>query len=140
MPGIIHTEAEPDRKAVSRVLVLTPELTDFLWLEQLFADTRNVQIHLTWCPDAESSEDLVQNARFDVILLDAGFVSPSPEVFLQFLIAAGGRVPLWCLVRPLKRAAFLYGQGPGRQIISAEDSSLAGTCCEPVRQRDLTGW
>lgn len=94
MSGTIHPDAEPGDGYVPRALILTAEPTDYLWLKNLLSIEGDEQVQLTWCPDTGSCEDLVQNARFDVILWDLLFAPGQPEIFLQFLVAAGGDRPI----------------------------------------------
>lgn len=126
MPGIIHAVAGPGERETPRALVLTTEYTDYLWIEDLFAVGGDGKVHLTWCPDAESCEDLVQNARFDVILWDSSFASSTPELFLQFLVTAGGDRPV--------------------VVLGAEDEEVAvpfwtkAGAADYLCRRNLTGW
>lgn len=45
-----------------RLLVLTPDYTDFLWLNALLAHDPETRPDSTWCPDLVDCDDLIRNA------------------------------------------------------------------------------
>lgn len=77
-----------------RLLVLTPEYSDFLWLSALLAGDREMEPDLTWCPDLIDCDDLIRNTHFDVILWDCVFHGGSEDAFLQYLSASSHEKPV----------------------------------------------
>lgn len=75
-----------------RLLVLTPDYADFLWLNALLAGDPEIRPDSTWCPDLTDCDDLLHNATFDVIVWNCVLHSGSETAFLQYLaVASGGR-------------------------------------------------
>jgi diguanylate cyclase (GGDEF)-like protein len=113
---------EPER---IRLLVLTPEYRDFLWLGYLLEQDPAMAPELTWCPDLIDCEDLLSNAQFDVILWDCIFHGGSETEFLRYLTVSGrekpvialGADPEYRLTPPMLAAGaadYLCRQGLGR--------------------------
>ena len=80
-----------------KLLVLTPEYADLLWLESLLSGDAEMDADLTWCPDLVDCEDLIRNTSFDVIVWDCVFHNGSEPAFLQYLTASGGDKPILAL-------------------------------------------
>jgi diguanylate cyclase (GGDEF)-like protein len=80
-----------------KLLVLTPEYADLLWLEYLLAGDTEMDADLTWCPDLVDCDDLIRNTSFDVVVWDCVFHSGSESAFLQYLTVSGGEKPILAL-------------------------------------------
>ncbi|MBD3655761.1 GGDEF domain-containing response regulator [Marinobacter sp.] len=80
-----------------RILVLTPEYADYLWLGALLARDPELDPDLTWCPDLIDCEDLIRNAHFDVIIWDCVFHGGSELAFIQYLAASSHDRPVLAL-------------------------------------------
>ncbi|WP_404367549.1 EAL domain-containing protein [Marinobacter sp.] len=77
-----------------RILVLTPEETEFLWYESLLRNSREILPDLTWCPEVTDCEDLIRHARFDVIIWDCGLHGGSELDFLRYLAVSSHDRPV----------------------------------------------
>ncbi|WP_166269592.1 EAL domain-containing response regulator [Marinobacter caseinilyticus] len=80
-----------------RILILTPEHTDFLWYGALLRSSFEILPDLTWCPDLVDCDDLIRNARFDVIIWDCILHGGSEVAFLQYLSVSGDDKPIVAL-------------------------------------------
>ncbi len=80
-----------------RVLVLTPDYADFLWLGALLAGDPEMSPDSTWCPDLVDCDDLIRNAKFDIIVWNCVFHGGSEAAFLQYLAVASGGRPVLAL-------------------------------------------
>ena len=95
----------PEQERI-RLLVLTPEHRDFLWLGHLLGQDPAMAPEMTWCPDLIDCEDLLANAQFDVILWDCIFHGGSETEFLQYLTVSGREKPVIALAAdPARRLA-----------------------------------
>lgn len=96
-----------------KLLVLTTEYADFLWLDSLVSGDAEMSADLTWCPDLVDCDDLIRNTSFDVILWDCVFHSGSESAFLQYLTVSGGEKPILALsAEPFaERGTELCGNG-----------------------------
>ncbi|MFN2362136.1 MAG: EAL domain-containing protein [Marinobacter sp.] len=96
-----------------RLLVLTPEYPDFLWLGALLAGDREMEPDLTWCPDLIDCDDLIRNTHFDVILWDCVFHGGCEDAFLQYLSVSSNDKPVLALsAEPTaERAPALFANG-----------------------------
>lgn len=81
----------------ARILILTPELTDYLWYCALLDQNLELVVDTTWCPDLDDCADLISNARFDVILWDTVMLASTEAALLQYLMVAGGDRPVIAL-------------------------------------------
>jgi len=77
-----------------RLLVLTPEYTDFLWYQDMLSGDAALSLDATWCPDLIDCDDLIYNASFDVIVWDCVFHAGCESSFLQYLTVSGGDKPV----------------------------------------------
>ena len=93
---------ETVRPGQLRLLVLTPDYADFLWLNALLAGDVEFSADATWCPDLVDCDDLIRNASFDVIVWDCVFHGGSEASFLQYLAVASNEKPVkeWVSLRP----------------------------------------
>ncbi|WP_148861450.1 bifunctional diguanylate cyclase/phosphodiesterase [Marinobacter fonticola] len=80
-----------------RLLILTPELQDYLWYVHLLRQNPELRLDITWCPDLADCEDLIANTQFDVVLWDSIMFVSSQAVFLQYLSVAGDDHPVVAL-------------------------------------------
>ncbi|MAA65166.1 MAG: GGDEF-domain containing protein [Alteromonadaceae bacterium] len=80
-----------------RLLILMPELSEYLWLCHFFRQNPEITVDITWCPDLADCEDLISNAQFDVVLWDSAMFVTSQTVFLQYLSVAGDNRPVVAL-------------------------------------------
>lgn len=87
-------EANPSQL---KLLVLTPEYADLLWLGAMLSGDSELNADLTWCPDLVDCDDLIRNTSFDVIVWDCVFHGGSEAAFLQYLTASGGEKPILAL-------------------------------------------
>lgn len=87
-------DTRPDRL---RLLVLTPEYADFLWLCALLDDDPEISSDAIWCPDLVDCDDLIRNASFDVIVWDCIFHGGDESAFLQYLAVASEDKPVLAL-------------------------------------------
>ncbi|MGO1462990.1 MAG: putative bifunctional diguanylate cyclase/phosphodiesterase [Marinobacter sp.] len=96
-----------------RLLVLTPDYADFLWLNALLAGDPEISPDSTWCPDLPDCDDLIHNATFDVIVWDCVFHSGSETAFLQYLAVASAGRPVLAISAeaPDKKAQELCASG-----------------------------
>jgi len=96
-----------------KLLVLTTEYADFLWLDSLLSGDAEMSADLTWCPDLVDCDDLIRNTSFDVILWDCVFHGGSESAFLQYLTVSGGEKPILALsAEPFaERGTELCGNG-----------------------------
>lgn len=85
---------ETDGHDPLRVLVLTPDYDDFLWLNALLAHDPVTRPDATWCPDLVDCDDLIRNATFDIIVWNCVFHGGSETAFLQYLAVAGEGRPV----------------------------------------------
>jgi len=104
---------ETMRPGQLRLLVLTPDYSDFLWLNALLAGDVEISADATWCPDLVDCDDLIRNASFDVIVWDCVFHSGSEASFLQYLAVASNEKPVLALSAepPGERAPELLAAG-----------------------------
>ena len=86
-----------DNLSQVRLLVLTPEYADLLWLGALLAGDHEMSADLTWCPELVDCDDLIRNTHFDVIIWDCSFHGGSESSFLQYLSASRGEKPILAL-------------------------------------------
>nr|WP_297401555.1 EAL domain-containing protein [uncultured Marinobacter sp.] len=109
---------ETMRPSQLRLLVLTPDYTDFLWLNALLAGDPEISPDVTWCPDLIDCDDLIRNASFDVIVWDCVFHGGSEPSFLQYLAVSSNDKPVLALSaeRPEERAPELLASGAGDYI------------------------
>jgi diguanylate cyclase (GGDEF)-like protein len=91
---LVSTEA---KVSPVKLLVLTPEYADLLWLADLLAGDTEMDADLTWCPDLVDCDDLIRNTSFDVVIWDCVFHSGSESAFLQYLTVSGGEKPILAL-------------------------------------------
>ena len=96
-----------------RLLVLTPDYADFLWLTALLANDPETSPDSTWCPDLVDCDDLIRNATFDVIVWDCVFHGGSETAFLQYLAVASEGRPVLALSAEASRdrAQELFASG-----------------------------
>ncbi|WP_394132353.1 GGDEF/EAL domain-containing response regulator [Marinobacter nauticus] len=87
----LPTDTRPD---CLRLLVLTPEYADYLWLSAMLADDSEICSDATWCPDLVDCDDLISNASFDVIVWDCVFHGGSEASFLQYLSVSSEDKPI----------------------------------------------
>ncbi|PPK50462.1 putative bifunctional diguanylate cyclase/phosphodiesterase [Marinobacter persicus] len=80
-----------------RLLVLTPEYADFLWLVAMLSDDPDISPDAVWCPDIVDCDDLVRNASFDVVVWDCAFQDSSEGAFLRYLSAVSDDRPILAL-------------------------------------------
>lgn len=83
---------------VSNLLLLTPEHTEFLWLQHLLkshAGTGERVVH--WCSDLSRLHELVSLDKFNAILWDCSFRDEDPFVFLGFLSFDSDQTPIICI-------------------------------------------
>ena len=85
---------EPVSASQVRILVLSPEFTDFRWYCALLGRDLELDPDITWCPDLVDCEDLLRNAHFDIILWDCVFHGGSQKAFLQYLAVSGHDKPV----------------------------------------------
>ena len=104
---------ETMRPGQLRLLVLTPDYADFLWLNALLAGDVDISADATWCPDLVDCDDLIRNASFDVIVWDCVFHGGSEASFLQYLAVASNEKPVLALSAepPMERAPELLAAG-----------------------------
>ncbi|MGC8119945.1 GGDEF/EAL domain-containing response regulator [Marinobacter sp. VGCF2001] len=88
------TDTRPD---CLRLLVLTPEYADYLWLSAMLAGDSELDSDATWCPDLVDCDDLISNASFDVIVWDCAFHGGSETSFLQYLAVSSEDKPVLAL-------------------------------------------
>ena len=106
-----------------RLLVLTPEYTDFLWLQALLVKDPELVPDAIWCPDLMDCEDLMRNASFDVIVWDCAVHGSSETAFLEHLCAAGEDKPVLAMGSEpsSQKAGWLFEHGAGdylcRQVL-----------------------
>jgi diguanylate cyclase (GGDEF)-like protein len=107
---LVPTEANASQV---KVLVLTREYADFLWLGALLSGDTEMNADLTWCPDLVDCDDLIRNTSFDLILWDCVFHSGSESAFIQYLMASSGEKPILALSAEAseERAAELCDSG-----------------------------
>ena len=100
---------ETMRPGQLRLLVLTPDYADFLWLNALLAGDVEISADATWCPDLVDCDDLIRNASFDVIVWDCVFHGGSEAAFLQYLAVASNEKPVLAMSaeQPAERAPVL---------------------------------
>lgn len=91
---LVPTEANTSQV---KVLVLTPEYADLLWLGSLLSGDSEMSADLTWCPDLVDCDDLIRNTHFDLIIWDCVFHSGSESAFVQYLMASSGEKPILAL-------------------------------------------
>lgn len=104
---------ETVRPGQLRLLVLTPDYADFLWLNSLLAGDVEISADATWCPDLVDCDDLIRNASFDLIVWDCVFHGGSEASFLQYLAVANNEKPVLALSAELpgERAPELLAAG-----------------------------
>ena len=76
------------------VLVLTDELFIYLWYRRLLECAPALEVEVTWCPEVETTEDLIRNSHFEAVIWDSHFHEGDPVAFLRFLAMAGEDRPL----------------------------------------------
>ncbi len=114
LPIMTQVTQQKDRRRI-RILVLTPEYTDFCWYSSLLEQSSELLPDLTWCPDLVAGADLIQHAQFDVIVWDCIFRVSSEQDFLQYLVVASGEKPILVLgAEPVaERTQALLASGAG---------------------------
>ncbi|MDX1456361.1 MAG: GGDEF domain-containing response regulator [Marinobacter sp.] len=124
---------EPVSSNSVRILVLSPEYTDFCWYRALLSVDGELAADLTWCPDLVDCEDLLRNAHFDVILWDCVFHGGSEKAFLQYLAVSGNDRPVLALSAESSsdRAGELVAQGAADYLSKSELDQWA--LCRAVR-------
>lgn len=125
---------ETSRPDQLRVLVLTPHHVDFLWLEALLRGAPELDPDATWCPDLIDCDDLIRNARFDVIVWDCAFHSGSESSFLQYLDRGQRRQAGAGAERGLARCSgtVVAGRGRGGLPVSPAAGPLGFRPCGQV--------
>lgn len=88
------TSPSDTRPDCIRLLVLTPEYSDYLWYSAMLAGDPDACSDAIWCPDLVDCDDLIANASFDVIVWDCAFHSGSESSFLQYLLVASEDKPI----------------------------------------------
>ncbi|MBW7472214.1 GGDEF domain-containing response regulator [Marinobacter sp. M216] len=98
-----------------RLLVLVPDYSDFLWLNDFLSRDPEFDPDATWCPDLIDCDDLIRNASFDVIIWDCVFHGGSESAFLQYLAVGSNEKPVLALsAEPAdERASELIAAGAG---------------------------
>jgi len=96
-----------------RLLILTAEYTDFLWLESMLLEDPELMPDAVWCPDLVDCDDLIRNASFDVIVWDCVLHGSSETAFLQYLCVASDDKPVLAMsAEPCsEKAETLIGHG-----------------------------
>lgn len=90
----LSLDTRPDRL---RLLVLTPEYADFLWLSALLDNDPELSPDAIWCPDLVDCDDLIRNTSFDVIVWDCIFHGGDEQAFLQYLSVSSEDKPVLAL-------------------------------------------
>ncbi|MGO1500259.1 MAG: putative bifunctional diguanylate cyclase/phosphodiesterase [Marinobacter sp.] len=109
-----------------RLLVLTPDYTDFLWLNAMLAHDPETRADSTWCPDLVDCDDLIRNAAFDVIIWNCVFHGGSETAFLQYLAVASEGRPVLAL----------SAESPGERA----PELLASGAADYLSRQDLDHW
>lgn len=86
--------AEPEEL---KVLLLTREPTEHLWLRYLLECAKSFNSQLTWCYDLGELHELLNLDSFDVVLWDCDCRDEDPLIFLGFLTIESNQTPIVCL-------------------------------------------
>lgn len=77
-----------------RLLVMTPDYRDFLWLNSLLAGSENLAMSAAWCADVASCEFIVAHSPFDVLLWDCQLYTGDRISWLRRLVRDCGTKPV----------------------------------------------
>lgn len=77
-----------------RLLVLTPDYRDFLWLNSLAVASDDLAMSVAWCADAASFEGAMADNPFDVLLWDCQLHNGDMSAWLAHLVQACGAKPV----------------------------------------------
>ena len=86
--------AEPEEL---KILLITRELTEHLWLRYLLEHAESFNSQLTWCYDLGELHELLNLESFDVLLWDCNCRDEDPLIFLGFLAIESDQTPVICL-------------------------------------------
>jgi len=96
-----------------RLLVLTPDYRDFLWLNSWAAASDNLALSAAWCADTESFERAMAKKPFDVLLWDCQLHNGDINGWLAHLVQACGNKPVVVMGAdlPANRSATMTAAG-----------------------------
>src|SRR5690606_21729010 len=77
-----------------RVLLLTHDHMDYLWLSQLLVQDSSVQWEINWINAVSASQERLLRERYDIIVWDARFHQDDSLTFLGFLSRQNQHTPV----------------------------------------------
>ncbi len=80
-----------------KILLLTNEPTEHLWLRCLLDRAESFNSQLAWCSDLSALHELLNQDSFDVVLWDCNCRDEDPLVFLGLLAIESDQAPVICL-------------------------------------------
>ncbi len=86
--------AEPEEL---KILLLTGEPTEHLWLRYLLEHANRFNSQLTWCNDLNELHELLNREEYDVILWDCSYRDEDTLTFLGLLSIESNQTPVICL-------------------------------------------
>ena len=80
-----------------KILLLTSEPTEHLWLRYLLEQSESFNSQLSWCYNLDELHELLNQELFDVVLWDCNCRDEDPLIFLGFLAIESDQTPVICL-------------------------------------------
>jgi diguanylate cyclase (GGDEF)-like protein len=109
-----------------RLLVLTPDYRDFLWLNSLLVASDDLAMSTAWCADTTSFERAMADNPFNVLLWDCQLHNGDMNAWLIHLVQACGDKPLVVMGADL----------PANQSATMTAAGAADYLC----RQQLDGW
>jgi diguanylate cyclase (GGDEF)-like protein len=109
-----------------RLLVLTPDYRDFLWLNSLLVASDDLAMSTAWCADTASFERAMADNPFNVLLWDCQLHNGDMNAWLIHLVQACGDKPLVVMGADL----------PANQSATMTAAGAADYLC----RQQLDGW
>jgi DNA-binding response OmpR family regulator len=109
-----------------RLLVLTPDYRDFLWLDSLAVASDDLAMSTVWCADTASFERAMADNPFDVLLWDCQLHNGDMNAWLAHLVQACGDKPVVVMGADL----------PANQSATMTAAGAADYLC----RQQLDGW
>jgi len=96
-----------------RLLVLTPDYRDFLWLNSWAAASDDLAMSAAWCAGTASFERAMAKKPFDVLLWDCQLHNGDMNAWLAHLVQACGNKPVVVMGAdlPANRSATMTAAG-----------------------------
>lgn len=92
-----HPGDNPPAQNSYKVMLLTPQPTESLWIQSLLEVSVDVSIEAVWIQTPDACLQAFDNHRFDAILWDFAFAEGDPLTYLSYLTIESSHTPIICL-------------------------------------------